>query len=135
MPDDIVIFGCVLLNDAHLFDFLHIHGGTTVEDGEFGTVDLNEAVVDAHCIQGSQPVFDGRDADIAHSEYGTSLGIDYFLGNGIDDGLFFQIDSLNFISVVFRCGIESHRQAQAGVQSFSAEGETSLQCILFQHDV
>ena len=54
MTDDVVVFGGVLLFYAYRVDAVHVKCGTAIKDGKFGTVDLNEAVVDLPQLKLSQ---------------------------------------------------------------------------------
>ena len=76
-------------------------------------------------------MFNGRNARIALSQYGTALGIDYVLGNGVDDRLTLQVDSLNLITCILGCRVECNGQVQTCMQTFSEQRKAAFQCFLF----
>ena len=72
----------------------------------------------------------GTDTDISLCQDRSALWVDHVLGNGINDGLAFEVNSLNLVPGVFRCRIEGCCKAQSCVESLSEEGEAPFQCFL-----
>ena len=130
MPNDVIIFCRILLDKTYFLDFFYIHGGRTVKDGELWSIDLYQTVVYARGIECRHSVFYRRDTDIAFGKNRSALRVNNVLSHGINDGLIFDIDALDFISCILRCRIEGHREVQSRVQSFPKERETSFQCCL-----
>ncbi len=62
-------------------------------------------------------MLDGRDADVALTEYGTTLCFNNVFSYSLDDRLAFKVDALYLITGVLWCRIESHGEAQACVQT------------------
>ena len=131
MSNDVVIFGNALFFDAHTLNLFHIHDGRTIENGEFGTVNLYETVVDTHSVECRKAMFYGGNAYIAIGKYSAALRVYHPFGQRIDDGLAFQINSLYLIASVFGCGIEGNRKAQSCMQAFATQGKAAFQCCLF----
>ena len=76
-------------------------------------------------------MLDGRNADIALTEYGTALCFNNVLSYSLDNRLAFKVDALYFITGVLWCRIESYGEAQACMQTLSTKRETTFQCLLF----
>ena len=107
-----------------------IQSSRTIKDREFWAVDLYEAVVNAHCIKGRHAVLNSRDTYVSLLQNGATLCIADVFGNCFDSGLSFQVDALDFIAGVFRCGIERHSEIQTCVQSLTKERETATKRFL-----
>ena len=123
-----VVAGFVLLEEAYAVNLLHIEAAAAVEDGKFGTIDLNEAVVDATSIEGGHGVFYRGDANIfvvGMCDYGAARGVDYIFGKGRDDGFAGEVNALNLQTGAGRGGKEGDREFEAGVKAFAAEGKRS----------
>ena len=131
--DDVEILGGILHHDAYATDILNIQLGATVENGKFRAVDLYEAVVDAHGIEGGHTMLDGAATRLAARHDCAARGIYHVFGDGLNDGFAFQVNALYLISVVFGGGVEGNGEAQTCVQAFSEKGETPAQCFLFGH--
>ena len=131
--DDVEVLGSILHHDAYAADILDILLGTAVENRKFRAVDLYEAVVDAHGVEGSHTVLNGAATRVAACHDGAARGIYHVFGNGIDYGFALQVNALYLISVVFGGGVEGNGKAQTCVQAFSEKGETPAQCFLFGH--
>lgn len=58
-------------------------------------------------------MFYSGNAHVAISQHSASLGVYYFLGNGIDDGLAFQVNALYLVSMILWRGIEDDSQVKA----------------------
>ena len=125
LVNDVIVLGRVLLGDAYAADVLDIDLSRAVEDGHFGTVDLNEAVVDAERVEGCQGMLDRRAASIAFSQHGAAGGLHDILGHGIDNRFAGQVDALDFVAVVLGGGVEGHDKAKTCVQSFAMQRETA----------
>ena len=72
-------------------------------------------------------MFDGRHAHIALCQNCATLGINNFLGDGLDDGLSFKVDALDAITSILGCGVEGYGKVETCVQSLSRKGETALE--------
>ena len=104
-----------------MFDVFDIDFSRTIKDGYFGTVDLNEAVVHAEGIEGSQGMFDGGTAGVSTGQHSAACGFHDILGDGVDDGFVWKIDTLYLIPVVFGSGVESDDEVKARVETFSMQ--------------
>ena len=127
LANDVPVLCCRLLFDAHFLNLLYVHDGRAVEDRELRAVDLNKAVVDTECIECCHTMFDGRHAHIALCQNCATLGINNFLGDGLDDGLSFKVDALDAITSILGCGVEGYGKVETCVQSLSRKGETALE--------
>lgn len=76
-------------------------------------------------------MLDGRNADVALTEYGTALCFNNVFCYSLDDRLAFKVDALYFITGVLWCWIECSGEAQACMQTLSAKREATFQCLLF----
>lgn len=76
-------------------------------------------------------MLNGRNADVAFTEYGAALCFNNVFSYSLDDRLAFKVDALYFITGVLWCRIESYGEAQACMQTLSAKRETTFQCLLF----
>ena len=76
-------------------------------------------------------MLDGRNADVALTEYGTALCFNKRFQLQLDDRLAFKVDALYFITGVLWCWIECYGEAQACMQTLSAKREATFQCLLF----
>jgi hypothetical protein len=56
-------------------------------------------------------MLNGGDAEVIASKDGASLGVHHILGNGIDNGHAFKVNTLDLVSVILWSRIESHRKA------------------------
>ena len=130
LANDEPFFRGGLLFDAHLADFLDIHECRAVENRKFGSIDLNQAVVDAEGVECSEGVFNGRNAHVALCQNGSALGVCDFLGDGLDDGLSFEVDALNAVAGVFGYRIERHGEVQTRVQPFTRKRKTVFEGLL-----
>ena len=128
--DDVEVLGRVLLHNAYALYVFHIENGRTVEYGEFGAVHLYEAVVDAHGVECGHGVLNGAASGFALRHHSAARGVNYILGNGLDDGFAFQVDALYLVAVILGGRIEGDRQVEARVQALAEERETSAQCLL-----
>lgn len=63
-------------------------------------------------------MLDGRNADVALTEYGTALCFNHVFSYSLDDRLAFEVDALYFITGVLWCRVESYGEAQACMQTF-----------------
>lgn len=59
-----IVTGLVLFKKANAMDLLHVEPAAAIEDGEFGAVDLDQAVVYSTSEEGGHSVFDGADAHV-----------------------------------------------------------------------
>ena len=69
----------------------------------------------------------------AFSNDSAAGGVNHVLGNRLNDGFAGQVNALNFITVIFGGRIEGDGQTETCVKSFSVEGKTSCQSLLFEH--
>ena len=99
-----------MIHDAYSAYVLCVDLCRTVEDRYLGAVHLNEAVVDAEGKQGGEGVFNGGATRITHSEDGATCGFDDIFGNGLDDGLLRQIETLYLVTVILGGRIEGHHE-------------------------
>ncbi len=120
MFNDVVVFVFFLLFDADAVDFFDIEFRAAVEDGQFGSVDLDETVVDAGGVESCHGVFDCADNDIAFTDDCAAVCSDHIVGYSIDDRLAVKIDTLYFISVVFRRRAECRIDLRACMKTFAA---------------
>ena len=91
---------------------------------------MNQAVVDAERVERGEGVFHGRNAHVALCEDGSALGVGDFLGDGLDDGLSFEVDALDAVAGVFGCRIERHGEVQSRVQPFTRKRKTVFEGLL-----
>ena len=61
----------------------------------------------------------GRHAYISLSQNSAALGVNHLFGDGINDGLTFEVNTLNTIAGVLWCGIECHCKVETSVESLS----------------
>ena len=54
-------------------------------------------------------------------EDSTACRFSHIIGNSVNDGLTFQVDTLNFISVIVRSRVESNGQIKSSVKTFPTE--------------
>ena len=64
-----------LLLDAYTGDFVAVDFCRTVENRQLGGVHLYEAVVDTGGVEGSQGVFDCRNANVAAEQHCAAVGL------------------------------------------------------------
>ena len=126
---EITTFGLLFAQADSLY-FAHIEHRTTVEDGKFRPVDLDEAVVDAHGHQGGHGVFDGGNATIGCPHHGAARSVDHVFGQGHNFGLSFEIYATNAVAVIFVGGMKSDSEVETGVQSLTGERERGLKGML-----
>ena len=125
LVDDIEILGGILLHDAHASDVLYVFLGRTVEDGYLRAIDLDEAIVHAEGVEGSQCVLHGGAACFALSKDGAASGFDNVLGDGLDDGLAGEVYALDFVAVVFGGGVERNDEVQSSVEALAVKREAT----------
>ena len=65
-------------------------------------------------------MFKGAYRDVITTNHRTPLRIDHIFGQCIDYRLIFQIDSLYFVTMIYRCRVEGYHNMEAGMQSGSA---------------
>ena len=116
---NVVVFLGFLLLKADLLDFFHKRIGAAIQDRHFGTIQLDEAVVDAAGIECCHCVFDGADFDVALHQHCAALGVAHQVGIAIDDRFAFYVCALNLISVILFCRIEHRGDELSGVKSFA----------------
>ena len=63
----------------------------------------------------------------------AASGFSHVVRNRINDRLSLHVGALDFISVVVRSRIESNGQVKSRVKTFTTEGKTVFQSLLFQH--
>ena len=66
-------------------------------------------------------------------EYGTACRFGHIIGDSVNDGLTFQVGTLNLISVIVGSRVESNGQIKSCVKTFSTERKAVFQSLLFQH--
>ena len=76
-------------------------------------------------------MLDSADHDVAFLDNGATVGGSYIVGDGLDDGLAFQVDALNIVSCIGFSGIESDGDVQARVKSFAIQSEGGCKRLLF----
>ena len=64
-------------------------------------------------------MLNSRNSGVTLAKYGTTLCITYILCNGVDNGLSFQINTLDLIPRILGCRVKGHREIQTSMQSFS----------------
>ena len=133
MLDNVIVFLGLLLLDTHPLDGFREEAGTTVEDRELRCIHFDETVVYAVCIQRGHCMFNGADLYFSFGDYGTAFSLADMLGQRIDDRSVFQIDTFDFVTMVFRCRMECNVNVQSGVQPFSFQGEGGSKRCLFMH--
>ena len=119
LADDIEVLGGVLLLDANLLDLLHILDGRAVEDGKLRAVNVDHTVVDTHRVEGGESVLYGRYTGIAFCQDCTTLGVNHILCYCVDDGLTFEVDTLDLVTRVLWSRIEGYGEIQSCMQAFS----------------
>ena len=124
---------CLLLLQSHLLNLLHKGQCASVEDGHFGTIQLNEAVVDAAGIKRCHSVFDGAYLDVAFHKNGATLGVTYQISVTINDWLILNIHSLDLVSEILFCWVEHCRNKLASVQSLTFQSKRLFQGLLILH--
>ena len=62
----------------------------------------------------------------ALAQHGTALSVNHILGNSLDGGHTFQVDTLNLVTGILGGWIESYCEAQARMQALTTERETSF---------
>ena len=123
LADDEVFALSLLLHDAHAHDVLDVNLCRAVEDGHFGAVDLQQAVVYAQGIEGGHGMLYGAAARFAKGEHGAACRLYDIFSYGVDDGLTGEVYALDFISVVLGCGVERYREFETCVQAFALQGK------------
>ncbi len=117
-----ILFG-FLLGKAGGIDGLKPQLGTAVKDGYFRSVDANERIVHARCVERSHKVFDGAHRDFAAGNDSAALRAHYIFGKSVDYGLAFKVGALEFVTVAFGGWHHGSFHHGACVQSFACEGE------------
>ena len=135
MPYDEVVLVGVLFFQSYFLYFLMEEIGATVEDGDFGSISLDEAVVDSGSVQSRHEVFDGTHSDIPFLQDSTSLRVGHILRHTVDHWLSLEVQSFDFVSEIFRSWFNSSGKHQSRMESFSHDGETILQCQLLLHNI
>ncbi len=113
----------ILLNRTAFENFFHERSRAAVENGNFRTIYLDEAVVDARSVEGGHCMFDCADSGCALAHYCAAHGGYDILGQSVDYGFALDVDTLELISVIFRSRAESGLQACSGVQAFALHAE------------
>ena len=115
-----------MLYDTNFLDFIHVDAGRAIQNRKLWSIYLNHTVVYPHCIQGRKTVLNGRNAHVATRQNRATLRVNHVFGNGLNDGLSFQVNPLNFISSIFRSRVKGNCQIQPRVQSFATQGKTTF---------
>ena len=80
-------------------------------------------------------MFNGTYLDPVFGKYGSSLGPGYIFSDSIDYGFSFQVDTFDFVSMIFGCRVESDLNIQTCMQPFSLHRETRGKRLLFLHTI
>lgn len=126
--DGEIVAGLFLFEQSHTVDLLDKEAAATIEDGEFRTIDLNEAVVDATGKKGSHGVLNGGDTDIGIIGMGNHRAtgcIDNIFCQSRYDGLSRQVNTLHLQTMTGRSGKESSSQFETCMETLAAEGKGS----------
>lgn len=129
--DNVVVLVDSLLGEADGFDFLAVLAGGAVENRHFGSVELDQGVVDSGGVEGGESVLDSRDADVAAGDGGAAGGVDDVFSEGVDYRFAGEVDALELVAVVFGSGEEFGFDFEAGMQTFAFDGKLSVECLLF----
>ena len=78
-------------------------------------------------------MFYGAAPQVALAQHSSALGVDDIFCHGVYDGHSGHVNALYLITVVLRCGVEGHGEAESGMQSLSTKRKTAVECILLQH--
>ena len=110
-----------LLFDTNTFDALDEILGTTIKDRKFRTVYLNEAIVDSASKESCHSMFYRAYFHSVLHKYSATCGFSHIISISIDNGLLFNVNSLDFIAEVFRSRRECNCQIQTRMQSLTAK--------------
>ena len=80
-------------------------------------------------------MFNGAYLDSVFGKYGSSLGPGYVFSNGFDYRFCLQVNTFDFVSMIFGCRVESNLDIQACMQPFSLHRETRGKRLLFLHTI
>ncbi len=131
MLDHIVVFFGFLFCEADAVDSINERLGAAVENRNFRTVDFDEAVVHAESVESGHSMFDSADGNFALAQYGAAVCGNHIFGYAVDSGLTFEVDALNFISVIFGSRTKFGIELASRMQTFAAEGEGALKgCLI-----
>ena len=72
----------------------------------------------------------GAHAHVAAGQDGAAGRVHHVLGQGVDDGLAFQVNTAELIAVVGGRRVERRRYLYAAVQSLALQREGCLECLL-----
>ena len=121
---DVIVLILILFNNAYASDLVGVRFCAAVQNWELGSIDFYQAVVNAGSVESGHGMFDSADRNIAFSNYSTAVSCDDIVSQSIDHRLIFEVDTLNFVSVIVRRGTKSSIYHRACMQSFAAEAET-----------
>lgn len=93
---------------AYALYFVDIILGASVQNGKFRSVYLYQAVIDTQCIEGCHTMLHCAHLYSVFGDYSSTGSFGYVVCNGIEGRLSFQVDTLDFVSMVIRSRIESN---------------------------
>ena len=108
------LVGILFLN-SRFFDDLDKRLRAAVDDGDLGTVDFHQAIVDAHSNQRRQDMFDRADLGAIVFERRTPGRIGYQITISLDDRLARQVNPLELEAEPRIGGFQRHVDFDAGM--------------------
>ena len=131
---DIDVLLGILLLEAHALDLLDEEPRRTVQDRHLRCIDVDDAVIHAHGVEGAQRVLDGGNFPFSVLQNGAALGSRDVVRQRLIAGLLGQIDAAQTDTCVCRGGVKRRRDMQTCVQADRTEGETLLDSMLL-HEI
>ena len=107
--NDIDVLLRILLLESDALDLLDEISGTAVEDRHLGCIDIDDAVIYAHRVEGTEGMLDGGDTPFTFFQDRTALRTGNVVREGLVTGLFRQINTTQANAGVSRCRVEGRR--------------------------
>ena len=107
--NDIDVLLGILFLQSDALDLLDEISGTAVEDRHLGCIDIDDAVIYAHRVEGTEGMLDGRYTPFTFFQDRTALRTGNVVRQGLVTGLFRQIDTTQANTGVSRCRVEGRR--------------------------
>ena len=123
-----VFFVSILFHQTYALDFLNENQSRTVKDGHFGTIQLNQTVVDSRSIKSSHRMLNRTYLHTVLQQDCAALSVSHIFCQTVDDRLIFQVNTLNLVSMMRRGRHECSCNKLTRVQTLSLHGKTILQC-------
>ncbi len=99
-----------------------VYCGAAVQNWHFGAIHTDEHVVYSGGVECGHSMFYCADGDVGgDADDGAAAGGYDVFGYGGDDGLTFEVDTLDFVSGTFGGGVECCRDIEACMQPFALE--------------